>query len=122
MQKNKPLLPPDFLECMAEALKSLGHPRRLRIVETLDIRGETSVGDIAAACGGSQSQVSQHLNQMRRLGLVAARRSGTQVLYRLASGHPVTILNCMREKYENTTRSAAPVPTPPKRRRYHAAS
>ena len=122
MSKNTPLLPQDFLERMAEALKSLGHPQRLRIVETLDIRGETSVGDIAAACGGSQSQVSQHLNQMRRLGLVAARRSGTQVLYRLASEHPVTILNCMREKHGESSSAEPPARTPPKRRRYHAAS
>lgn len=97
-RKNLPL-PGEFIRQMAETLKSLGHPQRLRIVETLDLRGEMSVGDIAAACEGSQSQVSQHLNQMRRLGLVAARRAGMQTLYRLANEHPVTILDCIRRKF-----------------------
>lgn len=92
-------LPEDFLRQMAEAIKILGHPQRLRIVDLLDLRGEVCTGEISELCSLPQAVASQHLNQMRRAGLVAFRKAGTQVFYSLSSIQPKTIIDCLRKKY-----------------------
>ena len=56
----------------------LADPKRLRIVGMLRDR-ELSVGELAEALGVAYPNVSQHLNVMRDAGLVATRRSGTNV-------------------------------------------
>jgi DNA-binding transcriptional ArsR family regulator len=64
----------------ALALKALGEPRRLEILELLRA-GPRSVGEIAEAVTVSQQAVSQHLAVLDRAGLVEARREGTRNLY-----------------------------------------
>ncbi len=68
---------------VAAMLKSLAHPQRLFILCRL-ARGEATVSLLRAACGASQSLISQHLTRMRREGLVQARRQGNFVHYRIA--------------------------------------
>jgi len=98
MEKNLELLPQRYVEAMAEALKVLSHPQRLRILELLDIRGECCAGEILEALGLDQSAVSQHLAKMRQAGIIACRPDGTKRYFRVANEHPITILNCMRNK------------------------
>lgn len=62
------------------ALKALGEPRRVEILELLRA-GPRSVGEIAEAVDVSQQAVSQHLAVLDRAGLVEARREGTRHLY-----------------------------------------
>lgn len=62
------------------ALKALGEPRRVEILELLRT-GPRAVGDIAAEVEVSQQAVSQHLAILDRAGLVEARRDGTRNLY-----------------------------------------
>lgn len=69
-------LPDEFLNAMAEVIKLIGHPLRLRILEYLDLHGECTVNTIVAGISGQQSAVSQHLNKMRMAGIVACRREG----------------------------------------------
>jgi DNA-binding transcriptional ArsR family regulator len=64
----------------ALALKALGEPRRLEILELLR-KGPRSVGEIAAQVDVSQQAVSQHLSVLDRAGLVEARREGTRSVY-----------------------------------------
>jgi len=45
-----------------------------------------------------QAALSQHLSQMRRAGLLTARRRGQEVWYAIADPHALTILNCIRAK------------------------
>ena len=92
-------LPEEFLTAMAEVIKLIGHPLRLRILEFLDLNGECTVSRILAGISAPQSAVSQHLNRMRAAGIVACRRGGRQIFYRIAAGNAVTILNCLRTKY-----------------------
>lgn len=99
MTKPKPLLPDDFLNQMAEVIKMIGHPQRLRILEFLDIHGESSVGVIVDSIRAPQGAVSQQLNRMRLAGVISCRRDGRQVLYQIAAINAVTILNCLRKKY-----------------------
>jgi DNA-binding transcriptional ArsR family regulator len=68
---------------VAAILKNLAHPQRLFILCCLT-KGEATVGEIRQKCGASQSLISQHLMRMRREGIVAARRDGNFVHYRIA--------------------------------------
>ena len=94
-------LPDEFLNAMAEVIKLIGHPLRLRILEYLDLHSECTVNTIVAGISGQQSAVSQHLNKMRMAGIVACRREGRQILYRIGAVNAVTILNCLRGKYRS---------------------
>ncbi len=67
---------------LAGLLGVLSHPQRIRIVEELR-GGERDVTSIQAVLKISHSGVSQHLMQLRAYRLVAERREGRQVYYRL---------------------------------------
>jgi ArsR family transcriptional regulator len=91
-------LPDDVLERMAEGLRVLAHPDRLKIIEVLEQAGEISVGQIEILVGRPQSIVSHHLGRMKRAGLLVSTRIGKNVCYRISDDRPVTILNCIRSK------------------------
>jgi rhodanese-related sulfurtransferase/DNA-binding transcriptional ArsR family regulator len=67
----------------AETAKALGHGRRLEILELL-AQGERSVEGLAERVGVSMANASQHLRLMRRTGLLASRRDGKRIFYRLS--------------------------------------
>jgi ArsR family transcriptional regulator, zinc-responsive transcriptional repressor len=92
------VIPPALLEDMAETLKVLAHPGRLRIVELLEVRQDVPVYVITEALGIPQASVSTHLNKMRRAGLIRATRKSREIWYTLANPHALTILNCIRSK------------------------
>ena len=79
----------------AEMLRTLAHPARLRIIDVLNTTGELPVCEITEYLGLAQSATSQHLNHMRRGGLVKAERRGKTVWYSIADEHPVALLNCI---------------------------
>lgn len=87
---------------MAEAVKILGNGQRLQIIEHLDLHGESKVSDVVAALGAHQGAISQHLNKMRIAGLVSCRRESREVYYRIVNEAPVTLLDCIRRKYEQS--------------------
>lgn len=69
----------------AEAfLRSLASRHRLMILCRL-VDGETSVGEMLQTLGLNQSNLSRHLALLREEGLVATRREGTVIHYRIAS-------------------------------------
>ncbi len=61
----------------------MANPIRLKILHTLK-HGELSVSEILDHIGGSQANASKHLGLLRHTGLVAARRDGSNVYYRIA--------------------------------------
>lgn len=69
-------------ESTAKTLKLLAHPKRLQLLCVLSA-GEKSVSELEVLCETSQSQLSQFLQRMRSEGLVAARREGKFVVYRI---------------------------------------
>jgi ArsR family transcriptional regulator len=79
----------------AAVAKAIGHEHRLELLEHLG-QGERSVEALAALAGLSIANASQHLQQLRRAGLVAAERRGTHVLYRLADDAVVGFLAALR--------------------------
>jgi rhodanese-related sulfurtransferase/DNA-binding transcriptional ArsR family regulator len=68
---------------LAEVAKALGHEHRIELVEQL-AQGPRSVEALAERVGLSVANASQHLQQLRRAGLVNTQRSGKRVVYRLA--------------------------------------
>ncbi|HUT31456.1 MAG TPA: metalloregulator ArsR/SmtB family transcription factor [Sedimentisphaerales bacterium] len=84
----------DTAEHVAELLKAVGHPVRLRIVELLE-GGEKCVGDIVKAIGGKQAVTSQHLNLMKDKGVLSSRRDGAKVYYRIENRNVIKLLHCV---------------------------
>jgi DNA-binding transcriptional ArsR family regulator len=73
-----------MLEEAAERFRLLSDPTRLRLLNELDLAEEISVGEISERAGIGLSNASRHLHQLERAGLVARRRAGTTVYYRIA--------------------------------------
>lgn len=70
-------------EGAAELFGLLATPSRLRIVSAL-CGGEKNVTELLALINVTQPNMSQHLRVLYRSGLVARRRSGVQMYYRIA--------------------------------------
>ena len=79
----------------AAVAKSLAHAHRLEILEQL-AQGERSVEVLADRTGLSIANTSQHLQQMRRTGIVATRREGKFVFYSLADEAVLDLMSALR--------------------------
>ncbi len=79
----------------ASVAKALAHTHRLELLEQL-AQGERSVEVLADRTGLSIANASQHLQHMRRAGLVANRRDGKFVYYRLADDAVLDLLAALR--------------------------
>ena len=73
-----------LFDAFAEVAKALASGRRTEIADLLG-QGERPVEEIAAEIGQSVANTSHHLRAMARTGIVATRREGTRIFYRLAS-------------------------------------
>lgn len=78
----------------AEVAKAAAHPHRLALLEHL-AQGERNVDALADKVGLSTANTSQHLQSMRRAGLVAARREGKFTLYRLSDDSVLDLLDAI---------------------------
>ncbi len=82
------------MERTATLLRLIAHPVRLRLLELLRDRPGGRVHELAAEIGRPHAATSQHLNHMRRLGLVVAHRYGREVGYRIGDPRVIKILRC----------------------------
>lgn len=82
----------------AKLLKALGNERRLMILCQL-VDGERSVGQLQPSVGLSQSALSQHLAVLREEGVVAARRDGLTVWYRILDPAAVRVVATLAEVF-----------------------
>jgi DNA-binding transcriptional ArsR family regulator len=82
---------PDILALLVAATKAMGHPTRLRILAMLG-SGPLCVCQLTAVLHLAASTVSGHLAELRRAGLVAERKSGKWVEYRLTTDGPAATL------------------------------
>ena len=85
----------------ARVAKTLGHADRLELLEHLG-QSERSVESLAERAGLSIASASQHLQVLRRAGLVASRRDGKFVFYRLADEGVVGLLSSLRHVAEGS--------------------
>lgn len=79
------------LAALVEATKGLAHPARLRLLAML-ADGELCVCQMTAVLALAPSTVSQHLSVLARGGLVAERKQGKLVFYRLGESGPAAEL------------------------------
>lgn len=75
----------------SKLFRGLGDPTRLAILTELD-EGELRVTDLVSRLEGTQGNISGHLACLKGCGLVADRRDGRQVFYRIASPEVVAVL------------------------------
>jgi ArsR family transcriptional regulator len=80
----------------AKLLKALSNERRLMILCQLGDR-ELAVGQIQPLVGLSQSALSQHLAVLREQGVVATRREGQVIFYRIADPAAVKVVATLAE-------------------------
>mgnify|MGYP006440262215 CR=1 FL=1 len=83
----------------AAVAKALGHEYRWELLELI-AQGERSVESLSQVTGLAIATVSQHLQQMRRAGLVRSRREGRFMYYSLADERVVTLMTGLREVAE----------------------
>lgn len=66
---------------VAEYAKALAHPARVAIVQRLIQSGSCICGDLVEALPLSQSTISQHLKELKRIGLIKGEVEGPKVCY-----------------------------------------
>lgn len=89
----------------SEFLKAMAHPTRMFILCAL-IKGERSVTDLEGMLDMRQPAVSQQLARLRADELVAARRDGKNIYYKLARPEVIAVIAALHEAFcartENT--------------------
>lgn len=82
-------------EVQAQALRTLAHPFRIRILEVIS-EEEECVCHLSALFGKPQPYVSQHLATLKEAGLVVDRRVAQRVFYRSADPRIADLLRLSR--------------------------
>ena len=75
-------VPQDLAELIAKRFRALGEPMRIRILDLLR-DGESSVNELTDRLDTSQQNVSKHLALLLDAGMLARRKEGNRVLYRI---------------------------------------
>lgn len=104
-------LPDGALIQVAAFFQLLAEPSRLRVLNRLREQ-PLCVGDLARACGSSAANISRHLAQLQRHGLVHREGRGTSVFYRIAdpSVYELCDLVCGQLARHHARLSAAQAP------------
>lgn len=77
-----------------QVLKALAHPARLRLLNALR-DDEECVGHLTTLLQQRQAYVSQQLMFLRQAGLIADRKDGLRVYYRIQDRRVIDILNAI---------------------------
>jgi ArsR family transcriptional regulator, virulence genes transcriptional regulator len=87
----------DLLRDRSAAIaKALADAKRLCVVERL-ADGERSVSDLSRDVGCQVPNMSQHLAVLRSAGIVASRREGSTVFYRLADPNVLEVYRLLQQ-------------------------
>ena len=87
VEKAQQAMPPSReIDQLTLLFKTMADQSRLKIIMALE-REEMCVCDLAAFLGVSESAVSHQLRMLRQMGLVANRREGPVLYYRLTDAH-----------------------------------
>jgi ArsR family transcriptional regulator len=92
----------------AGVARALGNPHRLDLLEHL-AQGEKNVETLAAKSGLTVANASQHLQALRRAGLVCAERRGKQIVYRLTDEDVLDLLAALQAVSERHCNAARQV-------------
>jgi ArsR family transcriptional regulator, lead/cadmium/zinc/bismuth-responsive transcriptional repressor len=81
--RNRPMLSPIQAGGLAAVFKVLANDTRLRLLHALIRKDELRVTDLAKALGMKPQAVSNQLQRLSDLGILACRREGTTIYYRV---------------------------------------
>lgn len=90
----------ELYQSIAKVAQALASGNRLQLLEFM-AQGERSVDALAAMTGVTVANASQHLQALRRAGLVAARKDGQRVFYRVAGDDVVRLYHGLRTVAES---------------------
>jgi DNA-binding transcriptional ArsR family regulator len=108
---ERPLLTPIQAGGLASVFKVLANDTRLRLLHALVRAGELCVTDLASALGMKPPAVSNQLQRLSDLGVLASRREGTSIFYRVVDPCVASLLDqglCLTE--DSGARQARPGP------------
>jgi ArsR family transcriptional regulator len=66
---------------LADVAKALSHPARIRILQILNNMDSCMVGNIVDRLPLAQATVSQHLKELKRVGLIQGKIDGPKICY-----------------------------------------
>ena len=98
--KSRPLLSPVHAGGLASVFKVLANDTRLRLLHALVRADELCVTDLARSLGMKPQAVSNQLQRLSDLGILASRREGNNVYYRIINGCVSPVLDlalCLTE-------------------------
>jgi DNA-binding transcriptional ArsR family regulator len=90
LHQDKPAPADRVYEIAAELFSLMATPMRLKIISAL-CQGEKSVSDLLAEIASTQPNMSQHLSHLYRAGILARRRDGVQIYYRVQNERAVAL-------------------------------
>jgi DNA-binding transcriptional ArsR family regulator len=108
--RDRPLIDPDQAADLMNLFKVLANDTRLRLLHALARAGELCVTDLAGAVGMKPQAVSNQLHRLAHLGIVACKRSGNHIRYRIADPCVMTLLDqglCLMEDARKASRPQA---------------
>ncbi len=82
------------LRLKAEVFKAMGHPLRLGLSNSSD-RVKCAFCDIVDHVGTEISNVSKHLSVLKKAGILADRRDGLKIMYRLTMPCALDFAGCV---------------------------
>jgi DNA-binding transcriptional ArsR family regulator len=66
---------------LAQILKALAHPARIAIIQYL-VKSEICIcGDLVEKLGLAQATISQHLKELKKIGVIKGCTEGTRISY-----------------------------------------
>ena len=86
-------IPDDLVELIARRFRLLSEPMRIRLLDRLS-DGEATVHQLADELGTSEQNISKHLTRSAQAGVLARRKQGNRVYYRIAD--PEVLALCER--------------------------
>ena len=89
----------DLFTQFARVGKALSNANRLELMEFL-AQGERSVEELSKVAGLTLANTSQHLQLLRQAGLVAARKEGLKVFYRISGDDVLVLFDALRHVAE----------------------
>ena len=107
--RERPLIDPLQATALGRLFKIFANDTRLRLLHSLERGGELCVSDLCAAVGLAPQAVSNQLQRLADRGIVAARREGTRLYYRIADPCVAGFLDlgmCLLEETEASRRPA----------------
>lgn len=105
--KDRPLMSPIQAGGLAAVFKVLANDTRLRLLHALVRADELCVTDLAASVGMKAQAVSNQLQRLSDLGILASRRDGNSIHYRLVDRCVKGLLEqgwCLMEEAGDRTR------------------